>query len=144
MLDSKPEKGTIVKEEYLEDLDLYSWTLSNGSVIWLKKTDFQADKIYFAGLGFGGSSLFDLEQLFSVRVSTEVSSLSGLGDLNLPELQRTLVGRVVSASPLSLKRHRGFWKVFTGRVGNPVSNELSLPNKSLFYTTSTCSRVRSI
>ena len=31
LLDSKPEKGTIVREEYLEDLDLYSWTLSNGS-----------------------------------------------------------------------------------------------------------------
>ena len=107
LLDSKPEKGTIVKEEYLEDLDLYSWTLSNGSVIWLKKTDFQADKIYFAGLGFGGSSLFDLEQLFSVRVSTEVSSLSGLGNLNLPELQRTLLGRVVSASAFYLSRDTG-------------------------------------
>ena len=44
LLDSKPEKGTIVKEEYLEDLDLYSWTLSNGSVIWLKKQIFKQIK----------------------------------------------------------------------------------------------------
>ena len=45
--------------------------------------------------------------MFSVRVSTEVSSLSGLGNLNLHELQRTLAGRVVSASPFISQETQG-------------------------------------
>jgi len=74
-----PTAGTITKETYHKDSDVYEWTLSNGATVVLKETDFKSDEILFAATSAGGTG--------------------GLGTMDSVALQNALAGRIVSMSP---------------------------------------------
>ncbi|MCK4346033.1 MAG: insulinase family protein, partial [Bacteroidales bacterium] len=75
------------------------WTLSNGVKVVLKPTDFKNDEIRFQAFSPGGNSLIDDDDYMSANVATDIIRESGVGGLNLTELNKKLTGKVVNVSP---------------------------------------------
>ena len=99
LLAAVPTAGKVVEQSAHESLDVTEWRLSNGVRVVLKPTDFQNDQVLFTGWSFGGSSLVPDEDATSADFATFLLGQSGLGEFSAIELQKTLAGKVASASP---------------------------------------------
>jgi zinc protease len=99
LMEDLPKMGKVVREDALEKLGISSWKLSNGIRIILKPTDFKNDEVLFQGFSPGGHSLAATEDYRSVRASTEIIKLSGVGEFDLNALNKKLTGKVVSIFP---------------------------------------------
>lgn len=92
-----PAKGSIVKEE--DSLfDTKTWTLSNGVKMILKKTDFKDDQILITSASFGGTSLFDDNEVYNAALSSSIPALGGLGDFNNIDLGKKLTGKTANVN----------------------------------------------
>jgi zinc protease len=94
-----PKASEIIREEKIDKLEVTEWTLSNGVKVVLKPTDFKNDEIRFLAYSPGGNSLISDEDYMSANVATDVITESGVGALNLTELNKKLTGKVVSVFP---------------------------------------------
>jgi zinc protease len=99
LLDPLPTPGKIVKEEYIEELGVTVWTLSNGARVVLKPTDFKTDQILSQSISMGGSARVLASDFPSARVAHEIVSASGLGAFDRQTLNKVLASEVVSAYP---------------------------------------------
>ncbi|MEO0339294.1 MAG: insulinase family protein, partial [Bacteroidota bacterium] len=75
------------------------YQLENGVRVVLKPTDFKADEIMLRSISPGGHSLVPDSLYQSAIAAITLSSLSGLGDLSAPQLQKNLAGIQVGAGP---------------------------------------------
>ena len=91
--------GQISKERYFEDFDVTELQLSNGVKVVLKPTDFKADEIMLSAISPGGHSLVPDSLYQSAIAAITLSSLSGLADINAPQLQKSLAGMQVGVGP---------------------------------------------
>lgn len=96
LIKEEPAPGKIVKEEDYGILDIKKWTLENGAVIYLKKTDLQQDEVMMYGFSKGGLSKVDDADLVSAKYSNNIIEESGLGDFNLTDLSKKLSGKMIS------------------------------------------------
>ena len=100
-----PKKGSI-KKEVKNDLFGYSeLTLSNGVKVVLKQTDLKKDQVILSGEGWGGSSLYGIEERANIGLFNEVVEASGLGNFMHTELIKALAGKIAGAS-LSMSTQR--------------------------------------
>jgi zinc protease len=94
-----PAPGSIDKKAKNKKLGTVSWELSNGVKVVFKQTDFSEDAIEMSAFSFGGTSLYDVDELMSADFCTDVISRSGLASFDEIELQKKLAGKVVSVWP---------------------------------------------
>jgi zinc protease len=97
LITTPPTPGTIAKEES-RAWGITEWTLSNGIKVVLKPTDFKADEILFRAFSPGGSSLASEADHMSAEAAATLVGLGGVGKLNNIELNKTMAGKVASAS----------------------------------------------
>jgi zinc protease len=102
-----PTPGTVTNEEYIPELDVTVWTLSNGARVVVKATDFKADEILARAVSFGGNAGVSPADFERVRFAAEVVGVSGLGTLDRQGLQRRVTGKVVSARPFIEEQEEG-------------------------------------
>lgn len=95
----EPPPGKIVKDDYLKEIDVTEWTLSNGIKIRLKTTDFKNDEIVFEGFSFGGTSVGPDSDWWSINTASSIINQSGLGDFDPLVLRKKLTGKIVGVSP---------------------------------------------
>ena len=100
-----PKKGTIVKEEKNDLFGYSELTLSNGVKVVLKQTDLKKDQVLLTAEGWGGSSLYGLNDRANVSLFGDVVEASGLGNFSHTELIKALAGKVASAT-LSMSAYR--------------------------------------
>ncbi|MBN1480560.1 insulinase family protein [candidate division KSB1 bacterium] len=93
-----PKPGTIVNERKIESLDVTEWTLSNGTRIMLKATDFKNDEIQFQGGRWGGHSNAPTEDYLSVRAASAIINSSGCGNFDQVTLDKKLTGKIARVS----------------------------------------------
>ena len=93
------EEADIVKENYNDLLDLTYLELSNGAKIYLKKTDFENNKIYLRARSYGGYSKINLDKLPSAKYLDDIIALSDISKFSVPELQRIVPVEFLSISP---------------------------------------------
>jgi zinc protease len=99
LLSQIPVPGSIVEEEYLEEIGLTKWHLSNGADVYLKPTDFKKDEVLFEAISPGGHSLVkDEEYIATITAPTAIKD-GGIGNFNKMELEKKLAGKVVDISP---------------------------------------------
>ncbi|MQY80449.1 MAG: insulinase family protein [Bacteroidetes bacterium] len=103
-----PKAAEIIIEKSLDKLGVTEWTLSNGVKAVLKPTDFKNDEIRFQAFSSGGNSLIDDDDYMSANVATDIIKESGVGTLNLTELNKKLSGKVVSVFPYISTLTEGF------------------------------------
>ena len=97
LIDKLPMKGRIVKEEKNGKFGSTVWTLSNGTKVILKKTDYKDDEILLTGTRPGGSFNFSKPATLDLKVLNMVSDLGGLGKFDDSALEKALAGRIASA-----------------------------------------------
>jgi zinc protease len=91
---SSPTAGQVVSEEFIEELNVTRWELSNGVTVLLKPTDFKNDEVRLRGYSPGGSSLASDDDYMSASSADTVVSEMGLGNFSQIELGKALAGKV--------------------------------------------------
>lgn len=99
LLATMPTPGSIVKSEYIAEVDAKKLTLSNGATVFLKKTDFKNDEILFEATGFGGQSLGADADHITLSFTASLVDESGIADITITDLQKMLQGKNLSLSP---------------------------------------------
>ena len=98
LLDKLPAKGRIVKEQKNAQFGTTIWTLSNGTKVYIKKTDFKEDEILLSGKRPGGYFNFSKPATLDLKVLNEVSDLGGLGSFDDSALEKALSGRIATVN----------------------------------------------
>ena len=98
LLAALPTPGTVVTEEYVEELDVTVWQLSNGIRVILRPTDFRSDQVLMTAFSPGGNSVVDDDTYPSALLATTVVEESGLGDFDPLQLEKMLAGKSVQIS----------------------------------------------
>ena len=99
LIAKKLKPGKVKKTMVNETLGNTEWTLSNGIKILFKSTKFKEDEIKMTAWSDGGLSVLPIKDLPSAMYTTSVISQSGLGNLNLTELNKKLAGKIASVIP---------------------------------------------
>ncbi|MEA3478183.1 MAG: insulinase family protein [Bacteroidota bacterium] len=94
-----PDPGDIVSKEKNEILGTEEWMFSNGVRVVLKPTDFKEDEILMRAYSFGGSSLYELDDLSSADFASSVIGESGIANFDKIELDKMLAGKILSIYP---------------------------------------------
>ena len=105
LMTTLPKKGSIKKEVRNEKFGYSELTLSNGVTVVLKQTDLKKDQVLLTGEGWGGYSLYGLEDLANVKMFDDVVEASGLGAFSHTELVKALAGKIAGAT-LSMNSQR--------------------------------------
>ena len=103
-----PSPGKVVSERNISEVNATEWTLSNGSKVVIKTTDFKDDEILFNAFSWGGSSLYPLKDNISASFTSAIIDMSGIADFNNITLQKMLTGKEISVSPTIKQLTQGF------------------------------------
>ena len=98
LLRKEPVPGKITREEKDTAAGLTVLTLSNGTKVLLKKTDYQDNQVLFAGFSDGGTSLYNDSDYYSASNAAALVSVSGAGNYDALQLRRLLTGRHLAVS----------------------------------------------
>ncbi|MEI8095320.1 MAG: insulinase family protein [Spirochaetales bacterium] len=93
-----PKPGKITKTEAVAGTPLTRWTLSNGLQVLVYKNQLTKNEVIIRGLSRGGLAPVAEKDYLSAMLAPYLFSNTGLGDLNLSELQDTLSGKQVSVN----------------------------------------------
>ena len=105
LLTTLPKKGKI-KKEVKNDLFGYTeLTLSNGVKVIMKQTDLKKDQVILVAEGWGGSSLYGLDERANIGLFDNAIEASGLGNFSNTELVKALAGKIAGAG-LSMSSQR--------------------------------------
>ena len=115
LMTTLPTKGKISKEEKIDkfltqtadsvESGYSELTLSNGIKVVLKHTDLKKDQVLLSAEGWGGSSLYGLEDRANISFFNDVVEASGLSSFSHTELIKAMAGKIAGAS-LSMSAQR--------------------------------------
>lgn len=105
---SLPEPGKIVSRARLEPIETEKWTLSNGVEVYVRPTDFSADRVRFRAFSPGGHAALPLESYVPALTATSIARRSGLGDFDAGALAKRLAGVQASSQVLLGAHTAGF------------------------------------
>ncbi|MCC8174155.1 MAG: insulinase family protein, partial [Odoribacter sp.] len=88
--------GKITSKRAIDELGAEEWTLSNGAKILYRKADYEKDQISLIAHSKGGSSLYDIEDLPSAFMLSNLVGLYGLSEFDNITLTKMLTGKNVS------------------------------------------------
>ena len=93
-----PEPGEIIDEQYDGDLDLTTWTLSNGVTVLVKPTDFNEDRFSLEAFSPGGTSLGTEDGDVSEDFAATFVSAGGVGAFDRSALSKRLTGKIAQTN----------------------------------------------
>jgi zinc protease len=103
-----PLPGRIDKKSKNKDLGTVQWTFENGVKVVMKTTDFKEDEILMAAYSLGGTSLYDVKDLVSADLTSNVATESGIDGFDKFALQKKLAGKIADVSPELGNTSEGF------------------------------------
>jgi zinc protease len=99
LVDPMPTPGKVVKRERVDELNVETWTLSNGVKLMLKPTEYKDDQVLFSAFSKGGHSLIPDPYFVSAVSAPSVIGECGLGPFSNTQLRKKLAGKIVSVAP---------------------------------------------
>jgi len=103
-----PQGSPVVKERYLEKVDALEWTLGNGAIVVIKKTDFKEDQVLFNAWSPGGNSVYDVDDDISADFVATTMLMSGISDFDKITLDKIIADKVFSLTPFIADLREGF------------------------------------
>lgn len=131
LLSELPAKGEIIKTAYDEKLDVYTYILSNGLKVHVKKTDLQDDEISLRAVKKGGTSTYPATDKFNLYYLNDVIDAMGYGDFTPNALNDTLTGKNIQVgfslgrksssiyAKSSIKDQEDMFKLLFLEINNP-------------------------
>lgn len=110
-----PEPGEIIEEQIPEDSGIERWKLSNGAVVYSKKTEYKMDEVLFAAISPGGYSHYPPEDVITTQNAASMVFESGFGNFDKVNLDRSLAGKIVNLSGFISDYQEGFEGSFAPR-----------------------------
>ena len=99
LLAELPEPGKIAKSELLKEFDATVLTMKNGVKVVYKSTDFKDDEIMMNAYSFGGLSVLDQSDPFTLQELNSLMTLGGVGNFSAIDLPKILAGKRVRVNP---------------------------------------------
>jgi len=99
LMENIPQKGKIIEEKNIEEIDVTELKLSNGIRVVLKSTDFKNDEILMSAFSPGGHSLYPDEDHQSAINADGIIEESGISEFTVSDLTKMLAGKTVSVRP---------------------------------------------
>jgi zinc protease len=99
LIDVTLQTAEVVDENKINELGITELELANGVKVVLKPTDFKKDEILFRAFSNGGTSLVNDTDYIPASTAVSIVTQSGIGKMNLIELQKFLKGKIVNVSP---------------------------------------------
>ena len=93
-----PVKGAIEIKKHDDTFDATILTLKNGVKVIYKPTNFKDDEILMSAYSFGGYSVMDQSDPYTLQQLNELAGLGGLGNFSAIDLPKVLAGKKVHVS----------------------------------------------
>ena len=93
-----PVKGAIESKKHDDTFDATILTLKNGVKVIYKPTHFKDDEILMSAYSFGGYSVMDQSDPYTLQQLDELAGLGGLGNFSAIDLPKVLAGKKVHVS----------------------------------------------
>ena len=93
-----PVKGAIESKKHDDTFDATILTLKNGVKVIYKPTHFKDDEILMSAYSFGGYSVMDQSDPYTLQQLNELAGLGGLGNFSAIDLPKVLAGKKVHVS----------------------------------------------
>ncbi len=100
--------GDISSSQFVDQLDITEWKLSNGIRVLIKPTHFNDSEILFGAFSQGGQSLMAENEALTTDYATNIIDANGLGELNAIRLSKVLTGKYLTLSPYIDNVSEGF------------------------------------
>ncbi|MDE5875090.1 MAG: insulinase family protein, partial [Muribaculaceae bacterium] len=98
LISKLPKKGKIVKKEENKGLGYTTYTLSNGTKVVVKSTDFSADEILMTAFSDGGKASYKESEAANVKLLGMAFGTSKVGPFDNKTLSKYLAGKQVGVS----------------------------------------------
>ena len=94
-----PVKGSIDTKKHDNTFDATILTLKNGVKVIYKPTKFKDDEILMNAFSFGGYSVMDQSDPYTLQEINELATLGGVGNFSAIDLPKVLAGKRASVHP---------------------------------------------
>nr|WP_121269487.1 M16 family metallopeptidase [Pedobacter schmidteae] len=98
LLAREPVSGKVIQEEKIAAVGVTKWTLSNGTIVYLKPTTERKNYVSISGFRKGGIYALDSSQYVTAQFVKPVTGLSGAGEFSRRALTQFLTGNSASAT----------------------------------------------
>jgi len=99
LLPTPPKAGSVKSKKQNAVLGTTELVLSNGVTVTLKPTDFKNDEILMAASRHGGASNYGVKDKYNANYALAMVSAMGFGAFSPTDLQKTLAGKAIGATP---------------------------------------------
>ena len=97
LLTKEPAPGKVIKETTDAKLGTKTWTLSNGTTVTIKKTDFKDDEIQMGARRLGGNSNYGVADKYNSTYALSVVNAMGFGEFSPTDLIKAMAGKTATA-----------------------------------------------
>ena len=94
-----PVKGAIESKKHDDTFDATVLTLKNGVTVIYKPTTFKDDEILMNAYSFGGYSVMDQSDPYTLQEINSLATLGGVGNFSAIDLPKVLAGKKASVHP---------------------------------------------
>ena len=94
-----PVKGAIDSKKHDDTFDATVLTLKNGVKVIYKPTTFKDDEVMMTAYSFGGYSVMDQSDPYTLQEINELATLGGVGNFSAIDLPKVLAGKKVRVNP---------------------------------------------
>ena len=94
-----PVKGAIESKKHDDTFDATILTLKNGVKVIYKPTTFKDDEILMTAYSFGGYSVMDQSDPYTLQEINSLATLGGVGNFSAIDLPKVLAGKKASVNP---------------------------------------------
>ena len=99
LIATMPVKGAIDTKEHDDTFDATVLTLKNGVKVIYKPTTFKDDEILMSAYSFGGYSVMDQSDPYTLQEINSLATLGGVGNFSAIDLPKVLAGKNVRVNP---------------------------------------------
>ena len=94
-----PVKGAIESKRHYDAFDATVLTLKNGATVIYKPTTFKDDEVLMSVYSFGGYSVMDQSDPYTLQEINNLIHLGGLGNFSAIDLPKVLAGKKATVTP---------------------------------------------
>ena len=100
LMTTVPKPGKIISSKKNAQLGTTEFTLSNGTTVTIKPTEFKNDEVLVSAVRPGGKNNYGLKDKYNAEYATSVITSMGVGSFSPVDLKKVLSGKTVSVTPL--------------------------------------------